>query len=297
MKENKTKKKGRFTRRAFIWCTVVAVLIIGVLSNLSVLDEVQRSWSARPPLSEGGPVVMLRRPSFTESFASDVSAAVARATWTEVKVRTIAVPRSRNSTCENTLTGVQVITDADGFSCPPLSASAGCCADHSSRYSCQTCSASSSCCSSYEYCVSCCMGPDQRHIFNDVRSRSTHAVVRLAPKDDIFGVCAFKCRTSSGSVVHENSYRSKQKHCFGLFRPPISPGISLNSDLSLAKEMKLNTSSVSETAMEAVDPYSSLAPEELAQVSGRGQLPFKSPPATYPCRIDGCAAAVPRKYP
>ncbi|CAB1120336.1 unnamed protein product [Ectocarpus sp. CCAP 1310/34] len=35
-----------------------------------------------------------------------------------------------------------------------------------------------------------------------------------------FAHCAFRCRTYSGSVVHENSYRSPLKHCFGRFRPP-----------------------------------------------------------------------------
>ncbi|CAM9565797.1 unnamed protein product [Ectocarpus fasciculatus] len=35
-----------------------------------------------------------------------------------------------------------------------------------------------------------------------------------------FAHCAFRCRTYSGSVAHENSYRSPLKHCFGRFRPP-----------------------------------------------------------------------------
>ncbi|CAN0574651.1 unnamed protein product, partial [Ectocarpus sp. 12 AP-2014] len=35
-----------------------------------------------------------------------------------------------------------------------------------------------------------------------------------------FTHCAFRCRTYSGSVAHENNYRSPLKHCFGRFRPP-----------------------------------------------------------------------------
>ncbi|CAN0482327.1 unnamed protein product, partial [Ectocarpus sp. 8 AP-2014] len=30
----------------------------------------------------------------------------------------------------------------------------------------------------------------------------------------VFAHCAFRCRTYSGSVAHENSYRSPLKHCF-----------------------------------------------------------------------------------
>lgn len=42
-----------------------------------------------------------------------------------------------------------------------------------------------------------------------------------------FAHCAFRCRTYSGSVAHENSYRSPLKYCFGRFRPPVAaaPGI------------------------------------------------------------------------
>lgn len=45
-----------------------------------------------------------------------------------------------------------------------------------------------------------------------------------------FEYCAFRCRTYSGSVAHENSFRGPLKHCFGRFRPPATPGLSANSD-------------------------------------------------------------------
>lgn len=52
------------------------------------------------------------------------------------------------------------------------------------------------------------------------------AEVRKA-QEAAFAHCAFRCRTYSGSVAHENSYRSQLKHCFGRYRPPVvaAPGI------------------------------------------------------------------------
>lgn len=52
------------------------------------------------------------------------------------------------------------------------------------------------------------------------------AEVRRA-QEAAFAHCAFRCRTYSGSVAHENSYRSPLKHCFGRYRPPVvaAPGI------------------------------------------------------------------------
>eukprot|EP00752_Nemacystus_decipiens_P005467 g4953.t1 len=46
-------------------------------------------------------------------------------------------------------------------------------------------------------------------------------------REAAFAHCAFRCRTYSGSVAHENSYRGPLKHCFGRFRPPVegAPGV------------------------------------------------------------------------
>ncbi|CAM9733985.1 unnamed protein product [Choristocarpus tenellus] len=48
--------------------------------------------------------------------------------------------------------------------------------------------------------------------------------------EEVFDFCNFKCRTYSGSVSHENTYRGPSKHCFGWLRPPLVPGMSVNSD-------------------------------------------------------------------
>jgi hypothetical protein len=43
-------------------------------------------------------------------------------------------------------------------------------------------------------------------------------------KDDIkdkFDLCSLKCKTSSRSVVHQNSFRSPLKNCYGPKEPPL----------------------------------------------------------------------------
>jgi len=83
--------------------------------------------------------------------------------------------------------------------------------------------------------------------------RSTHAALRSL--SDPFELCRFKCRTSSGSVVHENSYRSPaSKYCFGLERPPLQPGISVNSDLSHKIEVEKHKSAMVENPAQRLDP-------------------------------------------
>lgn len=49
--------------------------------------------------------------------------------------------------------------------------------------------------------------------------------VLLSSISDHFELCLAKCRTSSSSVQHENSYRDpKAKHCYGEM-PPMTSGI------------------------------------------------------------------------
>ncbi|CAM9325033.1 unnamed protein product [Laminaria digitata] len=125
---------------------------------------------------------------------------------------------------------------------------------------------SSSCCASYEFCVSCCQDPrrnEEREAVRAAAVRSGHPAygglgyggggsgaagsgkvsapalplqgkgVGIDDKDSYreaaFDHCAFRCRTYSGSVVHENSFRGPLKHCFGRFRPPATPDVASNS--------------------------------------------------------------------
>lgn len=108
-------------------------------------------------------------------------------------------------------------------------------ANQITRYSCNTCN-SDGCCAIYEYCISCCMNPETINVRSSepvdgdgrllaspdspVSSLSSVAAVDTdahgESHEDPFEFCLAKCRTSSSSVKHENSYRDARfKHCHG----------------------------------------------------------------------------------
>ena len=83
------------------------------------------------------------------------------------------------------------------------------------------------CCKIIEYCISCCLNPNKKSLLQKVLSQqsallSVNYQIRgvqalFASVTDIFELCVAKCRTSSQSVQHENSYKNPhEKHCFGL---------------------------------------------------------------------------------
>ncbi|EDO39698.1 predicted protein, partial [Nematostella vectensis] len=130
--------------------------------------------------------------------------------------------------CRNSVQGPSLIVDERGYLCSrkDLSAS-GCChsdGETTHRYNCESCQVNN-CCSIYENCVSCCLDPKQKELLREVLN-----VWRTAPNvilksiTDQFELCLTKCRTSSKSVWHENSYKdNKYKHCFGLTSPEFAP--------------------------------------------------------------------------
>lgn len=64
--------------------------------------------------------------------------------------------------CENTVQGVNLVTDSEGFVCKPSSIdSSGCCSENEDReqHTCNKCH-KDSCCPTYEHCVSCCLRDD-----------------------------------------------------------------------------------------------------------------------------------------
>jgi len=126
-----------------------------------------------------------------------------------------------------------MVTDNRGYTClrKDIDQSSGCCLnftkndealDTRARYSCADCDLKYQCCKVFEYCVSCCLGT-----FNEPEE-STKLMKAMQQKggifravEDLFDLCLVKCRTSSKSVVHENSYRSDLKYCFGEKDPPL----------------------------------------------------------------------------
>jgi len=104
----------------------------------------------------------------------------------------------------------------------------GCCqpeTEGTRRHSCDTCR-DNGCCSIYEFCISCCLQPDKKQVLQDVLGKAAGSLnLLLASVTDHFELCLTKCRTSSQSVQHENSYRnSRAKHCYGEQPPPLETG-------------------------------------------------------------------------
>uniref|UniRef100_A0A8C1P545 SREBP regulating gene protein n=1 Tax=Cyprinus carpio TaxID=7962 RepID=A0A8C1P545_CYPCA len=103
----------------------------------------------------------------------------------------------------------------------------GCCnvnAPSSSQHVCKSCLANG-CCSIYEYCVSCCLQPDKQPLLERFLNRAAEGFQNLfTAVEDHFELCLAKCRTSSQSVQHENTYRNPQaKYCYGESPPELLP--------------------------------------------------------------------------
>nr|CAG4648793.1 EOG090X0AGU [Polyphemus pediculus] len=134
--------------------------------------------------------------------------------------------KSKPSSCRNSVQGKALIADDKGFVCSRQNMMPnGCCkpdTEGTSHYSCETCH-NNGCCSIYEYCISCCLQPDKKEVLQDVLGKAAGSLnLLLTSVTDHFELCLTKCRTSSQSVQHENSYRNpRAKHCYGESPPPL----------------------------------------------------------------------------
>ena len=105
----------------------------------------------------------------------------------------------------------------------------------SEQFDCSGCIFDNGCCREYEYCISCCLKPQnlQKHFHLYL---SIPILQRNAPDSgydtghlDYFDYCRHVCRSSSLSVQSENSYRGFHNHCYSLKLSPIER-IPVNSD-------------------------------------------------------------------
>lgn len=154
--------------------------------------------------------------------------------WHEDSVSDISGPGHNSSvndrvvvfTCRNSVQGKEVVADDRGFVCPRTELmSNGCCNSNSSetgKYVCTSCDQIVSCCGSYEDCISCCLRPEQRTSLQQILNKAAESNdVLFVSVSDHFELCLAKCRTSSSSVQHENTYRNKvNKYCYGKNPPP-----------------------------------------------------------------------------
>ncbi|XP_030075566.1 SREBP regulating gene protein [Microcaecilia unicolor] len=130
--------------------------------------------------------------------------------------------------CRNSVQGKLLITDDLGYICERKELLAnGCCntnAASSKLYSCESC-LTNGCCSIYEYCVSCCLQPNKQLLLERFLNRAAAGFQNLfLAVEDHFELCLAKCRTSSQSVQHENTYRNPiAKYCYGENPPELLP--------------------------------------------------------------------------
>ncbi len=103
--------------------------------------------------------------------------------------------------------GPELAADSNGKVCLASTlATNGCCAQ--TIRGCRQCV--KGCCDEYTTCVSCCTKAQPSHL----RHYRIHS-------NDTFALCVAACRTNRYSVVHENAYRSRLRHCYGTDQPPI----------------------------------------------------------------------------
>ncbi|XP_023684709.1 SREBP regulating gene protein isoform X2 [Paramormyrops kingsleyae] len=130
--------------------------------------------------------------------------------------------------CRNSIQGKTLITDELGYVCERINLLVNGCCDintpSSRQFVCDTCLLGG-CCSVYEYCVSCCLQPDKKLLLERFLNRAAESFQNLfTAVEDHFELCLAKCRTSSQSVQHENTYRNPQaKFCYGESPPELAP--------------------------------------------------------------------------
>ncbi|XP_074643367.1 SREBP regulating gene protein-like [Tubulanus polymorphus] len=131
-------------------------------------------------------------------------------------------------TCRNSVQGKSLIADERGYVCDRLNILPGGCCDIKSRstkhYICDSC-LQNGCCNIYEHCVSCCLQPEKQPLLRKILGKAADALSHIfASVTDHFELCLAKCRTSSQSVQHENSYRDPAaKFCYGENAPNLQP--------------------------------------------------------------------------
>lgn len=98
------------------------------------------------------------------------------------------------------------------------------------RYSCDSCNPDYQCCETYEYCVSCCLRPEMLSQVEKLYVKyQKEKKLLYSNTQTVFQFCATRCRTNSNSVMNENRYRTKLKHCYG----PKDPADIFTNDLGV----------------------------------------------------------------
>jgi hypothetical protein len=157
---------------------------------------------------------------------------------------------SKQKLCRYTVSGHDLVTDSRGYTCTlsQLNTKTMCCMQSNpvgstskqseitrkqnanlqeketresssfeiKRYSCDSCNPDYQCCETYEYCVSCCLRPEMLSQVEKLYAKyQKEKKLLYTNTQTVFQFCATRCRTNSNSVMNENRYRTKLKHCYG----------------------------------------------------------------------------------
>lgn len=124
---------------------------------------------------------------------------------------------TRATLCANAHASAHAFADDRGKTCAwnDMDFSTGCCARGSERESESAKCEENLCCVSYETCVARCQGPShdvQRAMRAHARGRNQQITGYFS---DAFAYCANRCRTQPSVTVHENTYVTDAKYCYG----------------------------------------------------------------------------------
>ncbi|KAJ1447481.1 hypothetical protein M885DRAFT_542650 [Pelagophyceae sp. CCMP2097] len=165
--------------------------------------------------------------------------------------------------CNNTYgTSASLVADSSGAVCAVEALGAdGCCCGDGALPVCADCDGEERCCSNYEACVACCGHASRASDRSTLRLLGTHDLLHA---ESDFDLCRFRCLTNSGSILHQNSYRARRRHCYGPDRPTLEVGSSINCDRTDYAALAL---------ADARDPFVAAA---------RGDA------VHFPCTVDAC---------
>jgi len=123
-------------------------------------------------------------------------------------------------TCRNSVQGKTLLADERGYLCQRSDLqSGGCCSTGgktTTKFNCNECNSKTGCCLIYEHCISCCLLPDKQLLLKTILRKALETYNPIySSVTDHFELCLTKCRTSSLSVQHENSYKDPEyKYCY-----------------------------------------------------------------------------------
>eukprot|EP01147_Barroeca_monosierra_P004900 gene4900-6903_t len=190
-----------------IWSPVFPMWLHDEQYRYQVICTSLNCYHQERETAEGKEIVCAKLSKYFDSFSSQDKREQPPAAWFYRQRRLVTL---HNETCKHSSFDGELMVDDLGIVCSIANAEgSGCCygPDFPQEH----------CCRIFEFCVSCCLSPDNIRLREEVFRNLSEPLKRvLSLVSDQFEYCEAKCRTSSQSVHHENKFRdSSRRHCFG----------------------------------------------------------------------------------